>query len=107
MCTRWLLLVSGDFAVLVNSGMSISQAAFFNFVSALACFAGELHVHEFSTFMVPYFCNNLRMQQPRYRLHFTGLYVGIPVSTGDDTKDWIFIVTAGLFIYIALADMVS
>ena len=38
---HWLLLVSGDFAVLVNSGMSISQAAFFNFVSALACFAGE------------------------------------------------------------------
>lgn len=38
---------------------------------------------------------------------FIGLYIGISVSTDDTVRQWIFAITAGLFLYIALADMVS
>ena len=38
-----MLLFLGDFAILVNSGMTVCQAAFFNFTSALTCFAGASH----------------------------------------------------------------
>ena len=39
---------------------------------------------------------------------FIGLYVGVAVSTADVTvRQWIFGATAGLFLYIALVDMVS
>lgn len=36
---------------------------------------------------------------------FIGLYIGISVSTDDTVRQWIFAITAGLFLYIALADM--
>jgi len=37
---------------------------------------------------------------------FIGLYIGLSISTEVTVRQWIFAVTAGLFIYIALADMV-
>lgn len=36
---------------------------------------------------------------------FIGLYIGVSVSTDNTVRQWIFAVTAGLFLYIALADM--
>ncbi|KAK3758384.1 hypothetical protein RRG08_012634, partial [Elysia crispata] len=36
---------------------------------------------------------------------FIGLYVGILVATTDTTQKWIFAVTAGMFAYIALVDL--
>ncbi|KAK3106015.1 hypothetical protein FSP39_010998 [Pinctada imbricata] len=36
---------------------------------------------------------------------FIGLYIGVAISTDPTVRQWIFAVTAGLFIYIALADM--
>lgn len=32
---------------------------------------------------------------------FIGLYIGISVSTDDTVRQWIFAITAGLFLYIA------
>ena len=37
---------------------------------------------------------------------FAGLYVGILVATTGATQSWIFAVTAGMFAYIALVDLV-
>ena len=36
-----------------------------------------------------------------------GLYVGLAISTHDETRTWIMAVTAGMFLYIALVDLVS
>ena len=37
---------------------------------------------------------------------FIGLYIGILVSEFSDAQEYIFIVAAGMFLYIALADVV-
>ncbi len=38
---------------------------------------------------------------------FIGFFVGAAVSTNESTRQWIFTVTAGMFLYIALVDVVS
>lgn len=38
---------------------------------------------------------------------FIGLYIALSVATDLATKQWIAAVTAGLFLYVGLADMVS
>lgn len=37
---------------------------------------------------------------------FIGLYIALSVSTDSAAKEWIAAVTAGLFLYVGLADMV-
>ena len=66
---------TGDFAVLIKSGMTIRQAVFYNMVSAL--------------------------------LSYIGLVIGILVGNySDDGKQFALALTAGLFLYVALANMV-
>ena len=38
---------------------------------------------------------------------FVGFYVGASVSNNPDVSAWIFTVTAGMFFYVALADIVK
>uniref|UniRef100_A0A452GU40 Uncharacterized protein n=1 Tax=Gopherus agassizii TaxID=38772 RepID=A0A452GU40_9SAUR len=38
---------------------------------------------------------------------FLGLYVALSVTTGEEFQAWIFTVATGLFLYVALCDMVS
>lgn len=38
---------------------------------------------------------------------FVGLYIALSVATDIATKQWIAAITAGLFLYVGLADMVS
>ena len=66
--------ISGDFAVLLNSGLSMCRALAFNFLSSL--------------------------------LAMVGLYVGLVISTHEETRIWIVAITAGMFLYIALVDLV-
>jgi len=68
------LYITGDFTILVQSGLSVKTAVCYNFLSALTA--------------------------------FIGLYVGLSVSADVTVRQWIFAVTAGLFIYVALVDMV-
>lgn len=65
----------GDFAVLIQTGLSVNLALFLNFLSALTAIAG--------------------------------LYVGIAVASVDNLQEWLLAVVAGMFIYIALMDMVN
>lgn len=66
--------IVGDFVILLNAGMSIQQALFFNFLSACCC--------------------------------YVGLAFGI-LAGSHFSANWIFALAGGMFLYIALADMVS
>jgi len=65
----------GDFAILLNAGMSVKQALVYNFASALPCIMGTV--------------------------------VGVAVGNISSATSWIFAFIAGLFLYIALVDMVA
>ncbi|CAG07784.1 unnamed protein product, partial [Tetraodon nigroviridis] len=63
----------GDLVILLNAGMSIQQALFFNFLSACCCYLG----------------------------------LGFGILAGNSfSPNWIFALAGGMFLYIALADMV-
>lgn len=64
----------GDFAILLNAGMSFRAALFFNFLSACSCYAG--------------------------------LTVGILLGDNFEANQWIFAIAGGMFLYIALCDMI-
>lgn len=66
---------SGDFAVLLKTGMQVKQALFYNVVSSVLC--------------------------------FLGMMIGIALQGVETASYWIFAITAGTFVYIALVDMVS
>ena len=38
---------------------------------------------------------------------FIGFFVGAAVSTDENARQWIFAITIGMFLYIALVDIVS
>jgi len=65
----------GDFALLLNAGMSVKHALIYNAVSAVVC--------------------------------IMGMVVGVAVSNISTATTWIFAFIAGLFLYIALVDMVA
>lgn len=63
----------GDFAALLQAGLSVRQALVLNLASALTAFAG--------------------------------LYVALAVGVGEESEVWILAVATGLFLYVALCDM--
>jgi zinc transporter ZupT len=64
----------GDFAILINSGLSVKKALLFNFLSAMTC--------------------------------YLGLVLGILLGAEFGWSYYIFAVAAGVFLYVALGDMV-
>ena len=67
---------SGDYAVLIKSGIHWFTALLFNFLSALTA--------------------------------ILGLFIGVAISQQTATANqWILAITAGLFLYIGLVDLVS
>ncbi len=67
-------MISGDFAILIQSGLSIKLALFLNFMTSLTAVLGAL--------------------------------IGVSLGQAFDAGSWIFAITAGLFVYISLVDMV-
>ena len=70
-----LNFLAGDFAVLLNAGMSYKMAMGFNFLSACSC--------------------------------YLGLVIGLLLGYATSAVKWIYSLAGGMFIYIALVDMVS
>lgn len=66
---------TGDFAVLLNAGLSYKAAMGFNFLSACAC--------------------------------YLGLVIGLLLGYTTAAVKWIYALAGGMFVYIALVDMVS
>ena len=64
----------GDFAVLLNAGMTVRQAMVYNFLSACTC--------------------------------YLGLFLGILLGEMHMGNQYIFAAAGGMFLYIALVDMV-
>ena len=64
----------GDFAMLLNAGMSAKQALVYNCVSSVLC--------------------------------MLGMVCGVAVGNISSATSWIFALIAGLFLYVALVDMV-
>ena len=67
-------VLPGDFAMLLNAGMSAKQALVYNCVSSVLC--------------------------------MIGMVFGVAVGNMSSATSWIFAVIAGLFLYVALVDMV-
>uniref|UniRef100_A0A1B6DE89 Zinc transporter foi n=1 Tax=Clastoptera arizonana TaxID=38151 RepID=A0A1B6DE89_9HEMI len=64
----------GDFAVLLQAGMSAKQAVFYNLLSSILC--------------------------------FIGMCFGVFLGHNERTTQWVFAAAAGMFLYIALVDMI-
>jgi len=69
------LLISGDFAILLKSGLTFKQALSYNLVSAI--------------------------------ISYLGLVLGIIIGDIQSAHSWVLALTAGMFLYISLVDMVS
>ena len=70
-----MICLTGDFAVLLNAGMTYKAAMGFNFLSACSC--------------------------------YLGLIVGLLLGYSTSAVKWIYALAGGMFVYIALVDMVS
>ncbi|XP_022336469.2 zinc transporter ZIP12-like [Crassostrea virginica] len=63
----------GDFAILINEGLTFKKALIANLFSSLTA--------------------------------FVGFFIGVPISSDLAARPWIFSITAGMFLYISLVDM--
>ena len=66
--------ISGDFAILLKSGLTFRQALTYNLASAI--------------------------------ISYIGLILGIIIGDLDSAHTWVLALTAGMFLYISLVDMV-
>lgn len=108
------MVILGDGLHNFTDGMAIG-AAFSNniaggFSTAVAVFCHELP-HELGDFAVLLKAGMSAKQAVYYNilssiLSFFGMCFGIMIGDTPEASQWIFAVAAGLFIYIALVDMV-
>ena len=74
--TRIIAYYSGDYAILLSTGLSWYAALLLNFFSSLTA--------------------------------FSGFFVGVAIGTESaESNRWILTIAVGLFLYVALVDLVS
>ncbi|XP_041371976.1 zinc transporter ZIP12-like [Gigantopelta aegis] len=108
-----LMIILGDaihnFADGLAMGAAFTQGVTQGVATTIAIFCHELP-HELGDFAV-LIKNGMSFRQAlAWNLlsavtSFIGLYIGLSVSTEAQTRQWIFAVTAGMFLYIALVDI--
>ncbi|GAB6027670.1 hypothetical protein CHUAL_001911 [Chamberlinius hualienensis] len=108
-----LVIIMGDAIHNVTDGISIgaSFASDLNtgFSTSLAVLFHELP-HEFGDFVI-LLTTGLTLKKALIwnfiasLSAFAGLYIGIAVGENDVADQWIFAVTSGMFLYVAIADM--
>lgn len=87
----------GDFALLLQTGVSIKRAMFLNVVSSILSFIGVL----FDNFY------KLTLFRLKPAFFVPGMLIGLLVTgLHESVVRWIYAGTAGTFLYIALADLV-
>ncbi len=86
----------GDFAMLLKAGMSVKQAIFYNilryFEKVFVCFNFENTAFKFLNLFSSF-------------LAFLGMVIGVVLGNVEHLTPWIFMGTAGIFMYVALVDM--
>ncbi|GAU88285.1 hypothetical protein RvY_01017 [Ramazzottius varieornatus] len=93
------LTIAAAFSVDLNSGISTSIAIFCHEVP-----------HELGDFAVLLgsgmsFKRAMILHGLTEAFSLVGFYIGIPISENESARQWIFAVAAGMFLYVALADM--
>ncbi|ELU13140.1 hypothetical protein CAPTEDRAFT_175972 [Capitella teleta] len=107
------LAVAGDAAHKAADGLAIG-AAFasdltLGFSTALAVFChevphemGDIAIMLSAGWSVP---KVAILQLATTLAAFAGLFIGIPLSSNEEARSWIFLIAAGMFLYVALSNV--
>nr|XP_002734971.1 PREDICTED: zinc transporter ZIP12-like [Saccoglossus kowalevskii] len=107
------VVVIGDILHNISDGLAIGAAfsagVFVGISTSIAVFCHELP-HELGDFAIlmngglnykmALLCNSLSAM-----CAFIGLYIGLSIGADESARQWIFAITAGIFLYIALVDL--
>lgn len=95
------LAVGASFSESINLGISTSIAVFCHEVP-----------HELGNYAILLKCGFTHLQALIFNLIsalncLIGFYIGVSVSADEEVSRWIFTITAGVFLYISLVDLVK
>ncbi|CAF0720855.1 unnamed protein product [Brachionus calyciflorus] len=110
--TGWMILLGDavhNFADGMAVGASFSQSVKLGISTTIAVICHEVP-HELGNYAVLVKCGFSHIQALLFNLLsattcLMGFYVGVSVSADPEVSQWIFTVTAGMFLYISLVDL--